>query len=75
MPFQISPYAALAVLVAITVVFGRIMAAVGGWRALADRYPIPVTPSLDEERDRFSSVRTGWGLLGTAAYQIGFSET
>jgi len=69
MPFHISPYAALLVFVAVSVLVGGVMAGAGGWRALAERYPAPVTPPLDEERYRFTSIRTGWGLFGTALYQ------
>lgn len=68
MPFHISPYAALLVFVAVSVLVVGVMAGAGGWRALAARYPVPAAPPLDEERYRFTSIRTGWGLFGTAYY-------
>jgi hypothetical protein len=71
MPFNISPYAAVAMLVfiAVSVPIGAAMAGAGGWRALAERYPALNTAPLKEERYRFTSIRTGGGLLGTATYE------
>lgn len=57
------------VFIAISVLYGGAMAGMGGWRTLAERYPMPVAPPLEEERFRFASMRTAWGLFGTAAYQ------
>jgi hypothetical protein len=68
-PFPISPSAALLVFVAVSVVVGGVMAGLGGWRALAEQYPAPEAPPLGEERYRFASIRTGWGLFGMATYQ------
>jgi hypothetical protein len=70
MAFHITPYAAVALLVfvAVSLVVGAAMAGAGGWRALAERYPAPVAPPLDEERYRFTSIRTGGGVFGTAYY-------
>lgn len=69
MSFHLFPYIVLLLIVAGSVVFVGVMAGTGGWRSLAERYPAPVGPPLDEERYRFTSVRTGWGLFGTALYQ------
>ena len=69
MPFHISPYVAVPVFAAVSVVVGGVMAGVGGWRALAERYPAPVAPPIDEKRYRFTSMRTGWGMFGMATYQ------
>jgi hypothetical protein len=69
MPFQFNPYLALMVFIAISVLYGGVMAGMGGWRILAERYPMPVAPPMDEECFRFASMRTAWGLFGTAAYQ------
>jgi hypothetical protein len=70
MPFNLSPVAAVAMLafVAFSIVVGGAMAGSGGWRSLAERYPARVPGPGDEERYRFSSLRTSGGLLGTARY-------
>lgn len=70
MPFYISPHAAVAMLVfvAISIFVGAALAGAGGWRALAERYPVPVAASSEEQRYRFTSIRTAGGLLGTATY-------
>lgn len=70
MPFHISLHAAVAMLVfvAVSIFVGAATAGAGGWRALAKRYPELSATSLEEERYRFTSVRTGGGLLGTATY-------
>jgi hypothetical protein len=61
MPFHIGPHAAVVMLVfiAVSVLVGAAMAGAGGWRALAERYPAPVTTPSEEVRYRFSSIRTG----------------
>jgi hypothetical protein len=70
MPFHITLPAAVAMLafVAVSVLVGAAMAGAGGWRALAERYPAVPAIALEEERYRFTSIRTGGGLLGTATY-------
>jgi len=70
MPFNIAPHAAVAMLVfiAMSVLVGAAMAGAGGWRALAERYPASGAPPSEEERYRFSAIRTSGGLLGTATY-------
>ena len=69
MPFSINLYLALMVFLAVSVLYGTVIAGLGGWRALADQYPMPATPPLEQERYRFGSMRAAWGLFGTAAYQ------
>jgi hypothetical protein len=59
------PYAVLLIILAGSVVVGAL---VGGWRKLAERYPAGAAPPLDEERYHATSVRTGWGLLGSAYF-------
>lgn len=70
MPFDISwPVAfAMLVFIAVSVVVGGAMAGSGGWRTLAKRYPARPGDAPEEERYRFSSMRTSGGLIGTASY-------
>lgn len=70
MPFHIGLHAVVAMLVfmIVSVLVGAALAGAGGWRALAERYPTPGGTPLEEERYRFSSIRTGGGLLGMATY-------
>jgi hypothetical protein len=70
MPFHISVYsaAALVAFAVVSVLIGSALAGAGGWRALAVRYPAPSTPPADEERYRFSSLRTASGVIGMATY-------
>ena len=73
MPFHITPFAAVAMVgfVVVSVVIGAIMAGAGGWRALAEMYPAGagLANGAEEERFRFSSLRTTGGPLGTATYE------
>ena len=80
MPFHISvsSAAALVAFAVVSVLIGSALAGAGGWRALAVRYPAPSTPPADEERYRFSSLRTAGGVIGMATYgscvTVGVSE-
>lgn len=71
MPFHLTLPAAVALIgfVAVSVLIGSAMAAAGGWRALAGRYPAPITPPAREERHRFTSMRTAGGAIGVARYE------
>jgi hypothetical protein len=70
MPFHISgsSAAALVAFAAVSVLIGSALAGAGGWRALAVRFPAPSTSPADEERYRFTSVRTASGIIGMATY-------
>lgn len=65
MSFQIFPYVVLLAIVAGSVVVGGV---IGGWRAMAERYPALAVPPLDEERYRFTSMRSGWGLFWSSYF-------
>ena len=73
MPFHITPFAAVAmvVFIVVSVLIGAFMAGAGGWRALAERYRAgAVLPNTgDEERFRFTSLRTAGGAIGLATYE------
>ena len=62
MPFHITPFAAVAMVIFVlfSVLVGAFMAGAGGWRALAEQYRAgAVLPNGgDEERFRFASLRT-----------------
>jgi hypothetical protein len=65
MSFQIFPYVVLLAIVAGSVVVGGV---IGGWRAMAERYPALAVAPLNEERYRFASMRSGWGLFWSSYF-------
>lgn len=71
MPSHISlPVAiAMVVFVAVAVLIGSAMAGAGGWRDLAERYPMPAALPASDERYRFTSLRTAGGAIGIAIYE------
>jgi hypothetical protein len=71
MPFHLSLQAAVAMLLfaVVSVLIGAALAGAGGWRSMAERFPAPPQSPLDEERYRFTSIRTAGGLIGSASYE------
>ncbi|MGH7535673.1 MAG: hypothetical protein ACREMG_08815 [Gemmatimonadales bacterium] len=80
MPFHLSVRAVVAMIVfaTVSILIGARLAAAGGWRSLAERYPAPQSSPAEVERYRFCSLRMAGGPVGGATYEscvtIGLGE-